>query len=693
MNVRPAPRLARCLLLCGALLSGGAALANAPDFETVRDNWQSSEARLLDRYGQPLAEVRVDFTERRLDWVSARALSPPLVRALLVAEDKRFLEHSGVDWQALAGATWDNLWRTLEGRRPRGASTLTMQLAGLIDPALRLMGTRRSVGQKWDQAAAARAIERRWNKAQILEAYFNLAPFRGELRGISAAARGLFGKDPDSVEAPEAVLLAALLRGPNASPERVARRACAVAKRMKPVPACADIRALAEQVLSHRYRLEPRWDDATGLARRLLREPGELRVTTLDARMQRKALAALGQDRTDTAVVVLDNATGEVLVWGGGSAEADAVPRRFAAGSALQPFIYGLAIEQRWLTGASVLDDSPAFLALPPPAGVPDDAGLGAVSVRRALAGAAQFAVLRARAMVGEDALGARLRELGLGAQAGGGARVSLIELANAYRSLVNDGVWARWGLEASAFQQGERAARRVWPANVAWLTCDLLSDRVPQEASGTAAGPYAWSALMNAHAPDRRTWWAVGFSARYTVAVRAPRPAGDAWQAVLSTLDVSPLPPPVPPAALKAARVQFEPPIEAEREEFFLPGTQQAFVDATVRDVFGRPRIVQPGAGVVRLVSASVPAGRQPLLLEARPPWPGLSWLVDGETLPAIEGRALWSPRPGRHRLALVDASGLQLQSLEFEIRLGDVPVATAGGGGREALRGAHAD
>ncbi|MCP2936002.1 transglycosylase domain-containing protein, partial [Salmonella enterica subsp. enterica serovar Typhimurium] len=120
-----------------------------------------------------------------------------------------------VDWTALAGATWDNLWRTLEGRRPRGASTLTMQLAGLIDPALRLQGTRRSVGQKWDQAAAAREIERRWNKAQILEAYFNLAPFRGELRGISAATRGLFGKDPDAVDAREALLLAALLRGPN----------------------------------------------------------------------------------------------------------------------------------------------------------------------------------------------------------------------------------------------------------------------------------------------------------------------------------------------------------------------------------------------------------------------------------------------------------------------------------------------
>ncbi|MFX4674014.1 hypothetical protein ABTB51_20260, partial [Acinetobacter baumannii] len=78
------------------------------------------------------------------------------------------------------------------------------------------------------------------------------------------------------------------------------------------------------------------------------------------------------------------------------------------------------------------------------------------------------------------------------------------------------------------------------------------------------------------------------------------------------------------PPPGLEGVRLRFEPEIEAEREEYFLPGTQQAFADATVRDLFGRPRIVQPTTGV-KLVSASLPAGRQAMLLEARPGWPGL--------------------------------------------------------------------
>lgn len=668
-------------MLCAiSLLAGAAAHALAPDFDAVRDAWRPSEARLLDRHGEPLAEVRVDFDERRLDWVSARALSQPLVRALLVAEDKRFLQHDGVDWQALAGATWDNLWRALEGRRPRGASTLTMQLAGLIDPALRLQGTRRSVGQKWDQAAAARQIERRWNKAQILEAYFNLAPFRSELRGIGAASRGLFGKDPDTVDAVEAVLLAALLRGPNASAEKVAMRACAVARRLDPAPDCRDIQTRADAVLSQRYRIEPRWQDATALARRLLREPGEQRPTTLDARLQRRALQALGTNRDDTSVVVLDNLTGEVRVWGGGPDTADTVLQRQPAGSALQPFMYGMAIEQRWLTAASVLDDSPAFVTLPLPPGLPDGEPRGAVSVRGALGLGADIPALRVRALIGDDALDATLQAHGMAAVSKGGTRASLIELANAYRTFASAGLWSAWRLEpvTAADVLPASPAQRLWSPAAAWIVSDLLTVR-PTEGE-PALRP--WAAMMNGRSADRSVWWSVGFTRHYTVALRAQRPVAATWLALIDALDGPSFEPaferPGAPPGVERVRVQFEPAIEPARDEYFLPGTQQAFVDAAVRDVAGRPRIVLPKSGV-KLVSAGLPAGRQTLLFEARPPLPGLVWLINGERLPAVEGRALWSPRPGRHRLALLDAAGLQVESMEFEVRLDESAPPTS--------------
>ncbi|TMG81799.1 MAG: penicillin-binding protein, partial [Betaproteobacteria bacterium] len=98
-----------------------------PPFETVKAAYVSSEALLLDRNGIPLSELRVDPKVRRLDWVSLAEISPAMAATLIAAEDKRFYEHAGVDWSGLAGAAWDSAWRALDGRRPRGGSTITMQ--------------------------------------------------------------------------------------------------------------------------------------------------------------------------------------------------------------------------------------------------------------------------------------------------------------------------------------------------------------------------------------------------------------------------------------------------------------------------------------------------------------------------------------------------------------------------------------
>ena len=87
----------------------------------------------------------------------------------------------------------------------------------------------------------------------------------------------------------------------------------------------------------------------------------------------------------------------------------------------------------------------------------------------------------------------------------------------------------------------------------------------------------------------------------------------------------------------------------------------------------------MQPTSGV-KLASAGLPGGRQALVFEARPPVPGLVWQIGDEKLPAIEGRALWSPRPGRHRLALTDSQGLQLEAMEFEVRLDAAPENLSG-------------
>ena len=147
-----------------------------------------------------LQRLRTDATVRRGQWVPLADVSPALRQALVLSEDKRFYEHSGVDWRAASAAAWGNLWN----QRTRGASTITMQLAGLLDGDWRQGPGGRTVAQKLGQTVAAQVLDRRWRKDQILEAYLNLVPFRSELVGIDALSRTLFGKAAHGLDDREA---------------------------------------------------------------------------------------------------------------------------------------------------------------------------------------------------------------------------------------------------------------------------------------------------------------------------------------------------------------------------------------------------------------------------------------------------------------------------------------------------------
>jgi penicillin-binding protein 1C len=151
-----------------AALIGAAILqaVAAPTPADVRAAYRSSESVLLDRDGVPLQTLRVDMAVRRLPWVPLADISPPLGAAVIQAEDQRFATHGGVDLRAMGQAAWDKLFHG----SARGASTITMQLAGLLDTGLRRAAGGRTWGQKWDQARAARELEAGWTKAQVMEA-------------------------------------------------------------------------------------------------------------------------------------------------------------------------------------------------------------------------------------------------------------------------------------------------------------------------------------------------------------------------------------------------------------------------------------------------------------------------------------------------------------------------------------------
>jgi len=715
-----------------ALLAGAFAAACAssaaqalPSYDEVRRAWHSSDALLLDRHGAPLAARRVDYTLRRLDWLRLEDVSPALRLALLYSEDRRFYEHSGVDWTAVAAAAWGNLWHS----RTRGASTITMQLAGLLDENARRPGSGvRGVSQKLQQAVGAATLEATWRKDEILEAYLNLVPFRGDLVGVAAMSAALFDKHPSGLDALEASLAAALVRAPNAPPAAVARRACAVLRAQDLAPACEALPGLAAAALARRAatRYAPIEALAPHLAVRLLERPGASLRTTLDADVQRLAnavlrrhLAALAaRNVEDGAVVVLDNASGDVLAWVGSSGarlsdahQVDAVLAPRQAGSTLKPFLYGLALERRVLTAASLLIDAPVKLESGAALYMPqnyDRTFKGPVSARTALASSLNVPAVRAAMLVGAERLVERLRAFGLStlvesadhygySLALGSADVTLIELANAYRALANGGRVSPIRLRAD---DPMPAAVRVMDAGAAFVVADILSDRTARARTfgfDNAMATRVWSAVKTGTSKDMRDNWCLGFSRRYTVGVWVGNASGEpmhnvsgmhgaapVWLDLMRALHASVAPPPPAPPGLVRATVRFADDIEAAREEWFIAGTERSRV-ALAEPALGPAHIVTPVDGTVVALDPDIPAARQRLAWTAEGGSERLAWRLNGQVV-AQGHRFDWPPRPGRHVIELIEGGQAPavVDRIDIEVR-GAWPLVDA----LRALRG----
>ena len=602
-----------------ALVFAAALPAHAiPSFSQVKQEFASSESILLDRDGVELHRLRTNPNIRRGQWVALEDISPALQTAMVFSEDKRFYEHSGVDWKAVSAAAWGNLWN----EKTRGASTLSMQLVGLVNEDLRRGQQRRTLLQKFGQAVSAQKLDAQWEKSEILEAYLNLVPFRGEIVGIDALSRTLFGKAAHGLNAREAAIAAALVRAPNATPPAVAQRACGLLAQLQNVPRtpllCDSLSLFATGAMQ-RKAWSPSEGIAPHVAQRLLAgqqaSGGSVR-STLSAPLQRYAAEQLrqtmheltGRNVRDGAIVVLDNATGEVLAWVGASASTSSAPQvdyvlaLRQPGSTLKPFLYAQAIAERRLTAASLLDDSAA--AIPTQSGlyVPknyDRHFRGWVSLRQAMASSLNVPAVRTIGMVGVNRFAEQLQRLGISlphtgdyygySLALGSAEMSLLQLSNAYRALANGGRYSETRIlfqpdqqqaAASASQPASKPAlqpafRQALDARASFIVSHILSDnnaRIPTFGSNSVLHTRFWSAVKTGTSKDMRDNWALGYSERYTVGVWVGNAQGQAmwdvsgttgaapiWASVMRYLHRStPSYPPQPPAGLVRTRVEF---------------------------------------------------------------------------------------------------------------------------------------
>ncbi len=511
---------------------------------------------VTDRHGAVLRQARVDGEDRR--WVELPAVSPHLVAAFLAAEDARFFEHRGVDALATARAFAMNLrpW----GRRS-GASTLTQQLVK------RVYGRPLGPLSKILEIARAAALERIFGKEEILEQYLNRVPFGDRIEGVARASEAYFGHDAASLSVAEAALVAGIPQAPSVTEPRrhlgrALRRRDHVLARMAALGRIDEetrLRAAAEVPLilaaAPRPNEAPRFVDAV-LARyragRLDRSGGAL-ATSLDLEIQRRTDAIMagavarfeGRGVRNGAAVVIANATGEILAYAGAARRApapggglDLLARRRQPGSALKPFVYELFFE-RGGTPATLLDD----ISLPRTGagGAPFDARdydgreRGPVRARVALGSSLNLAALDVAGRVGQDAIVARLRGLGVGhleaadhygaAAVLGGLDVTPLELASAYVALARGGTRVPLAYAPSPPAPGER----VLGAEAAELTRDVLSDaRVRADAFGAdlsdLAGRFALKTGTSSGFCDA---WAAAFTDAVTVVVWLGDPEG----------------------------------------------------------------------------------------------------------------------------------------------------------------------
>lgn len=588
----------------------------------------------------------------RESWVGLDRISPHLVDATLASEDRRFWKHAGVDPVGLARALALDAAR---GRPAFGGSTLTMQLARLLDPRPRTLWS------KVREAVVAGRIERTLDKREILEQYLNRVYYGNGAWGAEAAARFYFGKPAAALSLGEASFLAVLPRGPEVYdpfrhlPEALRRRTHVLGEMAAAGLASAAERDVVEKTPLVFARQHPELAAPHFVEHVLANLPAAERAgatveTTLDLPLQRRIeiavrdhLAAIGgRGISQAGVVVLSNRDGAILAMVGsgdyfdaahaGAVNVTTILRR--PGSTLKPFVYGLALEA---------GDSPATLAydvvLPGETRESYTAEVkqhGVARYRESLAGSYNLAAVHTLLRVGVPTLVDRLRAAGLTtldkpddayrpSLAIGDTEVRLLEYAGAFAAFGNGGraVVPR-AVSRLRFAEGgwrdfpTTAGPTVFSPQVAYLVFDILSDpdaRRPMFGSGAPMDVGFKIALKTGTTRGYTDDLAFGTTREYTVGAWAGNFDGSPTAGVMAMQGAAPLvraafvalaarfgtptPPDEPPGLAHhdvcALSGLLPGPDCPHKRETFIPGTEPRAACDWHRRLGGRVEVVWP--------------------------------------------------------------------------------------------------
>lgn len=682
-----------------------------------------------DRNGLPLGTVLTRDQEHTVT-VPLQQVSTNFKQAIVAAEDGRFYQHGALDGRAIVRAVLE----AIQARQlVSGASTITMQLARMLEPSPRtLSGKLKEIWTSWRLTAGM-------SHDEILQAYLNRLPMGGNIYGIEAAARIYFGISASELNVAQASLLAGLPNDPTRlNPydrwQALKRRQTYVLDRM--VQDRYVSRAEADRAFREVLSLQPRQQGIVAaphflfwLAEQRSTHPATVQ-TTLDRSLQQFVEAQVQQviqslaphNVHHAAALVLDNRSGDVLAYVGSpnyfadaqSGRNDGVQALRQPGSTLKPFLYELALEQRVIRPNTVLADVPTRYAIPgAKLYTPSDYSetfQGPVRVRVALANSLNVPAVRVLEKVSVKAFLDRLHQLGfthltqapdyygLGLALGSG-EVSLWELARAYLTLANRG--EPIGVRVKREESGERSQNSevatnsklllapppphlLTPSPSTWLLItDMLSDTHARAKTfgvdSLLSLPFP-AAVKTGTSSDFRDTWTVGFSTDYTVAVWVGNFNGQPMRQVSGVTGAAPL----WNRIILHLHEQQEPdafpsPVElVKRPICALSGARPSpACPSVVQEYFDRQDLGEYDRRPDPFYQTKIGNQGQPLRRLKLPPEYN-EWLAMQPSLPTSDGLRILAPRDGDVFLLDAGARAGSPQRLQFKLS-GTAPQATA--------------
>lgn len=503
---------------------------------------ESTGTVVLDRNGEILRVFLDDDQQWNLPQDPEHAVPEKLCRAAILQEDRRYYYHSGVDPLAVVRAAVQNI---RSGRVASGASTITMQLARILQPKAR------TLPNKILETIQAIKLELLHSKKEILLLYLDRAPFGGNIVGYRAAALKYFGKQGHAITWAQAAMLAVL---PN-DPGRIGGGMNVEALRTKRNNLLRKLEAggeISDSTLRSALRepvpesILPAPLHAPHLARRVrdLHGPGWIR-TTIDHAIQEHAELLVhrhseilsGKGIRHAAALIVETRTGKVRAYIGSPdffdpnhGQVDGIQAPRSSGSILKPFLYALAMDDGLITPVTKLLDIPTRYGTFVPANADESFG-GLVTVSEALTQSLNVPAVRLLNAFGIRSAHQFFREAGLTtlfrnpAEYGlplvlGGCEVTLWDMATLYRGLADGGRFST--LHVLDNPKPDQPVKQLISPGAGWLTLEILRNLDRPGAHHywhmfENERPVAWKTGTSY---GRRDAWAIGVSPDWTIAV-----------------------------------------------------------------------------------------------------------------------------------------------------------------------------